>query len=340
MSVDSEIIALNSRFDAKRESQTSLTNTFPSGVYPAWLARFASEVTRAVEVPPGITEFVILGMLGAAYGTHLQLALKHGYVRYCHDFFFVIADVSVGKSGLMQYTSAPLRQIQTNLRTHNEEDAPRPQVIISDATPEAMLKVQSGNRGAAAMVSAETPLIGQLSSTGGKEWALQPYLSSHTGEPYQVDRITREQNDVECARLAIVAATQPETLKQAHNRPHLETSGFLARRTFYMCPPMTEADLSPDDPEVSDELQHRYNDTLRERGSATARTARRRFGCAQKLVRLGRLGSHGTGDGIGCPFPRCATWLASVRSSKRRSPAGPGYSMCSGARKKDASPAC
>jgi len=247
-------------------SQTLLTPTFPADVYPAWLARYAQEVTRAVEVPPGIADFVILGMLGACYGTHLQLALKHGYVRYCHDFFFLIADVSVGKSGLLRYMAEPLRQIQRNLREHAEEDGPRPQVIISDATPEAMLKVQHNNGGAAAMVSPETPLLAQLSATGGKEWAVQPYLSSHTGEPYQVDRIMREQNDIECARLAIVAATQPETLKLVAQRPFLESSGFLARCTFYVCPPMTEADLHPDDPEVSDELQDRYTRTVRELG--------------------------------------------------------------------------
>jgi len=266
MSVDAEIIAFNARTDAKRESQTLLTPTFPGDVFPDWLRRYAGEITRAVEVPPGVADFVILGMLGAAYGTHLQLALKHGYVRFCHDFFFLIADVSVGKSGLLKYTAEPLRQIQRNLREHAEEDAPRPQVIISDATPEAMLRVQDSNGGAAAMVSPETPLLAQLSATGGKEWALQPYLSSHTGEPYQVDRIMREQNDIECARLAIVAATQPETLKLVAARPFLESSGFLARCTFYLCPPMTEADLHPEDPEVSEELQDRYTRTVRELG--------------------------------------------------------------------------
>jgi hypothetical protein len=172
---------------------------------------------------------------------------------------------------VFSYLTAPLYQIQRELRNRVEgatEDPPppRPQVVISDATPEAMLKVQYENGGAAAMVSPETPLFAQLSATGGKEWSIAPYNSSHTGEPYQVDRIMRGQNDIERARLAIITATQPETLKLVHNRPHLEASGFLSRCTFYICPALTADDLSPEDPEVSEELAERYERTVRELG--------------------------------------------------------------------------
>jgi hypothetical protein len=271
---DAEIIAFNARFDAKREPQTSLTTrlpAFPLDVFPPWVANYAREIARAVEVPEGVVGFVLLGVLGGAYGTHLQIVLKHRYVRFCHDFLFLVADASIGKSGVFSYLSPPLYQIQRELRNRVEganEDPPqpRPQVVISDATPEAMLKVQFENGGAASMVSPETPLFAQLSATGGKEWSVAPYNSSHTGEPYQVDRIMRGQNDIERARLAIITATQPETLKLVHNRPHLEASGFLSRCTFYMCPALTADDLSPEDPEVSEELAERYDRTVRDLG--------------------------------------------------------------------------
>jgi len=272
---DAEIIALNARLDAKRESQTRLTQTlpaFPLDVFPPWIANYAREVARAVEVPEGIVGFTLLGTLGAAYGTHLQFVLKHRYVRFCHDYFFLVADASIGKSGVFSYLSPPLYEIQRELRKRVEganEDPPppRPQVVISDTTPEAMLKVQYENGGAAAMVSPETPLFAQLSATGGnREWSVAPYNSSHTGEPYQVDRIQRGQNDIERARLAIVTATQPGTLKLVHNRPYLEASGFLSRCTFYMCPALTADDLSPEDPEVTEELAERYERTVRDLG--------------------------------------------------------------------------
>lgn len=111
----------------------------------------------------GIVGFALLGTLGAAYGTHLQIVLKHRYVRFRHDYFFLVADASIGKSGVFSYLTPPLYQIQRDLRNRVEganEDPPppRPQVVISDATPEATLKAQYENGGAAAMVSPKTPL--------------------------------------------------------------------------------------------------------------------------------------------------------------------------------------
>ena len=249
--------------------QTSLTPTmpaFPLDVFPP-----GSRTMRVKSLVPSKCRKALSVLHSWARsaprtGTHLQIVLKRRYVRFCHDYFFLVADASIGKSGVFSYLSQPLYQIQRELRNRAEADqgtnddrpAPRPQVVISDATPEAMLKVQYENGGAASMVSPETPLFAQLSGTGGKEWSIAPYNSSHTGEPYQVDRIMRGQNDIERARLAIITATQPETLKLVHNRPHLESSGFLSRCTFYMCPVLTAGDLSPEDPEVTEELAERY----------------------------------------------------------------------------------
>ena len=256
----------------------------PAHVWPEWARRYFDEVAAACEVPADVVRFVGLGVLSAAYGTHCQVALKSGYTRYCHDYFMLSADVSIGKSPIFSYLAKPLYSIQAGLRLAAEQVAedeanpknipPAPVVVINDATPEALVHVQSQNGGAAAMVSAETPLIAQLSNVA-KPWPLAPYNASHTGEPYHVHRITRGANEVEKARLAIVAATQPGVLRSIHRRPDLAGSGFLARINFYIARPLTLDDLNGADPIVSVELQERWQKTVDTLGMYYRRKDRR-----------------------------------------------------------------
>jgi hypothetical protein len=269
--VDAEILAFNAR-NRKGSSQTSLTNTFPLEIFPDWLQAYCHEIAASIEVPVDPVGFVLLGMLSAAYGTHIRVRPKEGFTKYCHDFFFLIAPVSLGKSPIFSHLQAPLYRIQQYVRANTaapEEDSEptsQPQLIVNDITPEALVKVQNENGGAAAIVTPETPLFARLSETGGSKYYLEAYLSSHTGEAYHVHRITRGPNEVECARLAIIAATQNATLRQIHNRPELENGGFLQRCTFFVAPPVTEADFRDDDPSVSWELAERYDHLVHELG--------------------------------------------------------------------------
>jgi|GEM_PF-3124198 len=269
---DAEIVALLDRHrNPARKRQVSLTATpagFPLTVFPEWLRKYATEVAASCEIPVDVVGFVVLGMLSASYGMHVQVAVKNRYVTYCHDWLFLIAKVSLGKSPVFGHLQAPLRQIQEvlrNLAGDEDSDNPRAQVIVSDATPEALVKVQHENGGAVAMVTPETPLLSQLSNTT-RLVPLAGYLSSHTGEAYDVLRITRGPNDVERARLAIVAATQEAGLKEVLNRPELMTRGVVPRCTFFVAPAITEADLRDDDPEVTEPLALRYERTVRELG--------------------------------------------------------------------------
>lgn len=246
----------------------SPADTFPLRIYPQWLRRYSSEVAASCEVPVSVVAFGIMGMLSACYGMHVLVAVKNRYVTYCHDWFLLVAKVSLGKSPVFSHLQAPLRQIQEalrNLEGDENEEGPRVQCIVSDATPEAMIKVQHENGGAVALVSPETTLLSQMASTA-KMIPLQGYLSSHTGEAYEVLRITRGPNDIERARLAILAATQEVGLKEILNRPEIITKGVVPRCTFYVAPGITEADLRDDDPEVSETLALQYERTLRELG--------------------------------------------------------------------------
>lgn len=248
--------------------------SFPVEVFPPWLCRYVEEVAASCEVPVGVVGFVVLGMVSACFGTHLRVVVKNRYVPYCHDWFFLIAPVSLGKSPVFSHLSAPLRQVQDILRAAAEADAPDHdrkgdaplvQVMVVDATPEALHKAQAENGGAMAMCTPETPLLSQLANTT-KMVPLAGYLSSHSGEGFDTLRITRKADDIEAARLAIIAGTQTSGLKEVRQRPELESRGITARITYYVASAITEADLHDDDPEVSEELALRYEETLRELG--------------------------------------------------------------------------
>ena len=241
--------------------------TFPLRIFPEWLRTYANEVAASCEVPVSVVGFGILGMLSACYGMHIKIAIKNRYVPFCHDWFLLIAKVSLGKSPIFSHLQAPLQQVERTLRevVAGDDEAKTVRCLINDATPEAMNLAQSQNGGAVALVSPETPLLSQMASTA-RVIPLQPYLSSHTGEGYSMLRITRDATDIDRARLAIFAATQDAGLREIMQRPEILSRGIIARCSFYVAPPITEDDLRDDDPEVTEELAQRYERTLRELG--------------------------------------------------------------------------
>ena len=144
-------------------------------IFPDWLQAYCHEIAASIEVPVDPVGFVLLGMLSAAYGTHIRVRPKAGFTKYCHDFMFLVAPVSLGKSPIFHHLQAPLYRVQQYVRANTaapEEDSEptsQPQLIVNDITPEALVKVQNENGGAAAMVTPETPLFARLSETGGSK---------------------------------------------------------------------------------------------------------------------------------------------------------------------------
>jgi hypothetical protein len=254
-------------FGEQADARSRVDALFPLRIFPKWLRRYAQEVAASCEIPVSIVGFGIMGMLSASYGMHVQVAIKNRYVPYCHDWFFLVAKVSLGKSPVFGHLAAPMWQIQKLLRDviAEEKEQKSLRTIIQDSSPEAMNDAQGNNGGAVALVSPETTLLSQMSSTV-RPIPLQPYLSSHTGEGYDLLRITRETKAIDRARLAIFACTQEAGLREILNRPEIISKGIVARCTFYVAPDITEDDFRDDDPEVTEELALRYEQTLRELG--------------------------------------------------------------------------
>jgi hypothetical protein len=245
---------------------------FPLLVFPEELQIYIRAVASSTETPEDAIAFTVLGMLSACAGTHLKVHVKGGYETWCNDYLALVTAPSFGKSPIFKHAQEPLKQVQAELRkraagAHEdpETDPPKPQVMVSDVTSEALVRVQSENEGAAAMVSGETPFFARLTNVNNAQ-SIECFLSSYSGEYYQVDRITRKQNEVECARLAIIIATQDKALKGIHHRPELVDRGLMARFTFYMAPEISEDDFNDDDDDVDPGLSAYYSALLTDIG--------------------------------------------------------------------------
>ena len=166
------------RHHRTRKPDFKAGRVFPLRIFPEWLRMYAKEVAASCEVPVSVVGFGILGMLSACCGMHIKIAIKNRYAPFCHDWLFLIAKVSLGKSPIFSHLQAPLRQIEQTLKDviADGDEAKSIRCMINDATPEAMNLAQSQNGGAVALVSPETPLLSQMASTA-RPIPLQPYLS-------------------------------------------------------------------------------------------------------------------------------------------------------------------
>jgi hypothetical protein len=102
-----ELTAMRDRA-LRSASQPPVLHRFPIDIFPKWLQAYCHEVAASIEVPVDPVGFVLLGMPSAAYGTHLRVKPKPGFEKCCHDFFFLIAPVSLGKSPIFSHLQAPL----------------------------------------------------------------------------------------------------------------------------------------------------------------------------------------------------------------------------------------
>ncbi|MGB5812117.1 MAG: DUF3987 domain-containing protein [Polyangiales bacterium] len=183
---------------------------------------------------------------------------------------------------------ADLRDIDEEIETLKA--VTMPQVIVSDVTPEVLVKIQSQNGDAASMVSGETPLWGKLCGRAtGKPPDIEPYLSSYDGERYRVDRITRAANCVEQARLSILGGTQDAVMHAAHARPELSDRGLFARFSFCKVAPPDESQLHDDETPVGHDVRMPYENRLEELGLLFRRKAFEPFELSPEAKTLYRV---------------------------------------------------
>lgn len=170
--------------------------------------------------------------------------------------------VKAAKGKADEATFAELSSVRSELAKLPAEDSDPPQLMVGDATPEALGDVLSSNHERAAIILAEDALFSQIAgrySNGVPNLGI--YLSSYDEEPYRVNRIQRGFIPLKAPALVIGLLVQPHVLDNAAKIPGARDSGLMGRWIFAL-PQSLMGHRLIDSPPLDDTLNSRWHRTL------------------------------------------------------------------------------
>ncbi len=242
---------------------------FPESALPIIGRDMAAAVAEAVQVPVGMAACFLLGALSTATVGKASVIVREGYSEPIQLYMAVSAMPSERKSACLTAMFAPLHEFlnEENTRLASEAiesaavramldkqlqkvqmkgddaevrrlsheiadfvDVQPVELILSDATTEAMAARMAQNGGRLAIVSAEggvlNILAGMYSQSGVN---LDVILHGYSGEPISSARIGRTCPRIEKAALSITLAVQPAILEKFVGNETLLGCGAVAR---------------------------------------------------------------------------------------------------------------
>ena len=144
-------------------------------------------------------------------------------------------------------------------------EVPRPPVLLADdATPDMLLDLAGGNRGAIALVSAEGDIFGTFAGKYSGQPDTQALTKGHSGDPVKVHRLGREGVTLPEFRLNVLLMLQPAVLERTKNQFGVATQGILERFLFSL--PETWVSERLDTKPVSEQTREAYSQLLQKIG--------------------------------------------------------------------------
>lgn len=122
-----------------------------------------------------------------------------------------------------------LAHIREQLFLAREQPTHLPELILDDATPEALGKAVADNQGPVAIHSTEGGLFDMMTGRYSERANLDIYLKGWSGDRLSVHRIGREANVANEVVLTIVLTVQPDVIRALADRPELAGRGVTAR---------------------------------------------------------------------------------------------------------------
>jgi len=161
------------------------------------------------------------------------------------------------------------------------EDTPEgqaTQAIYDDSTSEAIQRGMAANGGVAIIASSEGRVFEMMAgaSSEGKV-NIDVYLKAHSGDPVRVNRISREHVFLECPRLTIAVACQPDVIAGLAAKREFAGRGLLARLLFVIPRGNVgnrSVDAPPVDPKALAEYQNQAKALLTMGWDGTARVVK------------------------------------------------------------------
>ncbi|MDD4080822.1 MAG: YfjI family protein [Eubacteriales bacterium] len=242
---------------------------YPLDAMPELGERIAREAAKYLQVSPDMAACFLIGTLSAAAVGKGSVDMGEGYVEPIQLYIALGADPSERKSPCLKLLTQPLydytneenarrvpiikqetsnREIQeialkkaqhrgdvkeaarlvANL--HETPETKPFELIITDATPEALGQAMARNEGRMAVISAEGAFLSVMAGCYSQGMTnLDAVLQGYSGEPVSVCRIGRPPVNIPKAALSVCLAVQTEVMEEFIQDQQMRQRGAVAR---------------------------------------------------------------------------------------------------------------
>ena len=257
-------------FATASPSPTASLPPFPIDSLPQFGQAVVREVSASIQVPRDLAACFMLGAISACCVGKVQVEPWEGYLEPIQVYILGSANPSERKSPAMAALFRPIYEYQRkeNERraplirrylseregaemkvkravlkgnkgdidaAHKELDEIREikpfELIVSDATTEALAQCMARNEGKAALVSAEGGMLGTLCGRYASQQManVDVILHGYSGEPMSQHRIARGQLDIRRAALSLCLAAQPGVVQRFLTHEAMLECGMVSR---------------------------------------------------------------------------------------------------------------
>ncbi|MDQ2719657.1 MAG: YfjI family protein [Bacteroidota bacterium] len=258
---------------------------FPIHIFPQQLQQVIKCYCSTLNLNIDYAAVTVLYAFSVALGGHYSLTVKRGWVELPTLFVALVGKPGINKSGPISIFTQPLEKLEKVLfkrfleeyatfkkgrSTKKENDSNaitdepvRRQLVIKDATQEAMLKALYDNpHGFAGIydeLAAFLKSFNKYKSGGGDEEVM---LSLFSGKSISVNRKSSEPIFIEKPFISIIGSIQPQVLINLLGNNKID-NGLTHRFLFAFPENVIREDLSDDDvPEHIEELYQTFIDRI------------------------------------------------------------------------------
>ena len=242
---------------------------FPVELLPAGFDEFVAKAAASVHAPVDYAAAALLGTVSSALTGRVFVRIKSGFVKPLQLYLGLIGPSGSGKSPVMNMMIDPLRtwlcerrkhirQLNTANAVEGRELLAEAEAVVSDITPEALLKTLARQGGCGIIYAEEGSIANILSgstySGKGSQTNIDVFLNASDGAGVYCDRVGQtEPVDLPHVHLSMTMALQPKLLESFAKDPSLADRGLPQRMLFFLAEPLGAYSVY-DEPEVPEEM--------------------------------------------------------------------------------------
>jgi len=274
---------------------------YPEEALPTPAREMAQAVADALQVDIGMPGCFVLGAASIALLGKAYVRVREGYNEPVQLYIAVCALPSERKSAALAAILAPIRaylkdyndlhaadiaanQAKRDILRRKRDKATNKgdevealrlteelqatpelhpmELLLTDATPEALAKAMARNDGRMGFASGEGGLFNVLAGAYSEQVNLDVILQGYSGESVAIERVSREPIRIEHAALAIALAVQPQVLETFLGNEIMLGRGLCARFLYAQPPSMLGYRLVRDAKPIPPVVSVAYNQRM------------------------------------------------------------------------------